>query len=948
MAASGPYRLRKGGQIDRASTLSFCFNGRPYHGFEGDSLASALLANGVRTVARSFKFRRPRGVFSCGVEEPNALLQIGSGARRTPAVRAPMTKLLEGTEAQTQRGWPSVEWDVGRALDWVAPLFPAGFYNKTFLWPNWHMYEHFIRRLAGHGWAPTEPDPDRYDVQNLHCDVLVVGGGIAGLLAARDAAAGGARIVLAEQDWQFGGKAAWARGIVEGRKASEWIATTVAALQRLPKVCLLMRTVATGAYDHQVYSLLEQPVDSRRIRERYWIVRAREVVLATGLIEQPLIFEHNDRPGIMLASAAHQYLLRYGVAPGRRVVIATNNDSVYALLPELMEAGVQVAAIVDSRAVVPSFVREGVLACNVKLLTGWLPIDTRGFSALRRVWVGRLNTTGDGVVERQSQSCDALLVSGGFNSALSLWAQTGGRLNYHVPSGSLQAQSSAPGCRIVGDALLALDIGQRVAPIGDPARQWVDLLHDVTVSDLQLALRENYTHIEHVKRYTTVGMAPDQGRTSVAPALEVVGKLRGISPSELGHTALRPPATPTSLGAIVGRECGDRFAPYRELPLHAWHLAHGAIMQEFSEWRRPVAYLGVNESREEAADREARAVRTSAGLLDGSSLGKIEIHGPDAWTFVDLFYLNDLSKLVPRKIRYGLMLRENGTLLDDGTVTMIAADHFLVTTTSSQANRIYQWMEEWRQCEWPNLKVAILPVTEAWATLSIAGPRSREILSQIETNIDFSAAAFPPLTFREGFIVGRPGRISRVSFTGEVSYEVSVPTETAAEIWKILLATGDSFGLVPFGLDALDRLRLEKGFLHIGTDTDGTTVPDDVGWGASAAQKPGDFIGKRSLQLPENRRGDRRQLVGLKAQGSTQLRVGCHLRVAHTDQATDGWITSAARGVMTDGEIALGLLRAGRGQMGRSVDVYDAGVCVGSAHVVSPPFFDPTGTRVAQ
>jgi sarcosine oxidase subunit alpha len=942
----GPHRLAQGGLIDRTRCVPFQFNGRALFGCAGDTLASALLANGIRTVARSFKFHRPRGIYSCGAEEPNALVQLGTGAHTLPAVRATVTGLLPGLEARSVRGWPSVRLDLLRLLDFTAPLWAAGFYNKTFIWPTWHSYESLIRRMAGFGTAPRAADPDRYETRNLHCDVVVVGGGPAGLEAAIEAGRTGKRVVLVEQEAHWGGRSRWVEAADSAlHRACEVL---LEQIRTLPSIRLMPSTAATGVYDHNVVALLERvdPQHAASPRERFWTVRAGQLVLATGTIEQPLIFSNNDRPGIVLAGAAQHYLHRYGVAIGSRVLVATNNDSVYALASDLSAAGVTVVGVVDSRQEVAEALRETLRRLSIPHFTGSLPVNTRGMAQLRGVTVGRLNREATEVTSVQDMTCDALAVSGGFNPELALFAQAGGRLRYDEASGALIPMDRHPSIDIVSGGARPLPVGARVSPVGDAKRQWVDLLHDVTVADLQLALRENYTSVEHVKRYTTVGMAADQGKTSAPASLDVLSRLRAIPAADLGYTTLRPPVTPVTLGAIAGREIGPRFAPFRQLPLHAWHVAHGGVIQEIGQWQRPVAYLREGETREDAFRREAQAVRTGVGLFDGSSLGKIEIKGPDALAFLDRFYINDLTTLKPFRARYGFMLRETGVLFDDGTVVQLAPDHYLITTTSGNSGRVAEWLEEWHQCEWPALRVAILPVTEGWATLSLAGPESRRVLAKVASHIDLSGEAFPHLAVREATVKGIPARIYRVSFTGELTYEINVPTLQAGGVWEALLTAGAGEGIQPFGLDALMLLRLEKGFLHLGADTDGTSIPGDIGWGLVAASKNADFIGKRSLRLPEHVRPDRMQLVGLLREAGAPFVIGTHLRLGNSSHPTDGWITSAGVAVQTREPIALALLRAGRARIGDDVELFDLGTSAGRARVVSPPFYDPRGERM--
>lgn len=964
----GPFRLASGGLIDRERTLSFTFDRRSLEGFHGDTLASALLANRVRVVSRSMKFHRPRGIFSCGPEEPNALVQLSKGADAIPSARATITPLTENLHAISQSGWPNAGFDVLRALDAVAPLLSAGFYHKTFKWPSWHWFEPAIRRMAGLGRCPTLPDPDRYDVRNAHCNVLIVGAGVAGLSAAEAAARKGLRVILVEQDAELGGHARWCPTTISGRNSADWIRGTADALSRSGCVTVLTRTTAVGAYDHGTVTLAESH-PREDTRERLWIVRADRIVLATGAVEQPLVFDHNDRPGIMLAGAAHQFLKRHAIAPGNRVLLATNNDTAYVVARDLLDASVPVIGIADSRGRVSCAIAEDVRRAGVPVYLATMPISTTGSKVLRAVTLGKV---GNGTQDRLRVECDALLISGGWSPNLQLYSQAGGKLTFIEDAKALMPVDSVPRISIVGQAAMIShmdravahaahgvgdhessgaprdhgEIGPRICASGDRWRQWVDLRHDVTVGDLELAVRENYRSIEHVKRYTALGMSVDQGKTSSLPAIEIVSEIERIAPSTLGHTTLRPPVVPVTLGTIAGMSKGELYAPWRETPLHAQHAARNAVFSQYGEWKRPSCYPRPGEREEDAILREVRKVRSCAGLFDASPLGKIEVTGPDAGRFLDRFYINRLDTLRRGRVRYGIMLRETGVVFDDGTITELGADSWLITTTSGNAGRVFAWLEEWRQCEWPSLRVSITPVTEQWATISLAGPQARAILSKLQVSCNLSNDAFPHMSMRTANLMGMPARIYRVSFTGELNYEINIPAARAPKVWEALLAAGCEYELDAFGVEALLRLRLEKGFLHVGTDTDGTTVPDDIGFGGIAAAKAGDFIGKRSLRLPENLRDDRLQLVGVSSPQPNAFRAGCHVRLKGSNKRTDGWITSAGTLSSEGSSIGLAMIRRGRSRVTDVASIYDDGRCVATATLVTPPFYDPMGARL--
>jgi sarcosine oxidase subunit alpha len=991
MNRAGPFRLAQGGRVERGRTVRFTFNGRPLEGFAGDTLASALLANGIRVVGRSFKLHRPRGIFSAGIEEPNALLRVQIGASAVPMVRATLQPLVEGMTVTSENCFPSVTFDVRRVIDFTYGLWPAGFYNKTFKWPAWHAYEGFVRRTAGIGTLPSGANPAQYFHHNLHCDVLVVGGGIVGLAVALAASRAGVRVVLAERDRELGGYVLGERGFIEGLATRPWLAANIDELMRAPNVRIMRGTLVSGYYDHNVVTAVEDvPAAAGNAGgvERFWRIRAKEIVLATGAIEQPLVFAHNDRPGIMLAGAVRTYLHRFGVAVGREVVIATNNDDAYQSAFDLHDAGVRVAAIVDARVDAASFVMDGVTRRGLTVHRDAMVSDTRGSPAISGVklsfGIDRGRTEGR---TRAWIDCDALGMSSGWNPTVHLYSQAGGKVRYDDALACLVPQGCHQRVHIAGAANGEFDIATpiesgtvvgteaarastagvrsttpvvtahrrqtfriqplRRTPDGPAFRQWVDFQHDVTAGDIQLAVRENYVSVEHLKRYTTTGMSVDQGKTSNLNALALLSEFSGRPMTEIGTTTFRPQFMPISLGAVAGERHGELYAPVRQLPAHPWHVRNGAQMEDYGGWRRPACYLRNGESRDHAVRREIETVRKRVGLFDGSPLGKIEIRGADAAQFLHRIYINNVISLQPGRVRYGLMLNENGIVIDDGVFARIAPDHFLVSTTAANAERIATWLDEWHQCEWPQLEVVIVPVTTQWAVLTLAGSSAREILQSMSSDIDFSASAFPHMSLRVGHVAGRSARVQRVSFTGELSYEVSVAATQADALWAELVRAGESFGMSPVGVEAWLVLRLEKGFLHVGGDTDGTTNPLDLGFRNMIEKKSGDFVGRRSLSRANDQRPQRRQLVGLEPLvGSDTLLAGAHIvtRSGET-RRSEGFITSAAESPTLGRCVALAQLEGGNARTGETVTVFDAGKCI-QARVVSSAFYDPNGERM--
>ncbi len=970
------FRLAQGGLIERDRPLNFRFEGRDYQGFAGDSLASALLANGVGVVGRSFKYHRPRGLLTAGVDEPNALMQLGEGAESEPNPAATMIELAEGLTTRAVNCWPSLRFDIGALNGLIGRFIPAGFYYKTFMWPSWHFYEGAIRRVAGLGKTAPEPDPDRYDHSFGHCDVLVIGSGPAGLSAARSAAATGARVLLVEQDTRLGGSLLHDAAEIDGQRGLAWVAAVEAALRAAPEVEILTRTTAFGYFDHNGIALVQKFAAPKPIRQRLWQIRAKQVVLATGALERPLVFPGNDRPGVMLAEAVRTYIGRYAVAPGRQLVLYTNNDAAYATLEATQQAGVTVAAIIDSRRTPPPARVEQARRLGIDLLAGGAVLATRGSPVLRQILAR------DGAGQQRWIDADILAMSGGHSPTVHLFSQSGGKLAWEAgiaaftPGVSVQAEASAGACAGRFGLAMALQDGHArglaaaeragfaasaVAPPAAAAadagaiepmwqveasgKAFVDFQSDVTTDDVALSIQENFTSIEHLKRYTALGMATDQGKSSNVNALAMAAALTDRSIPEVGVTRFRPPYTPVTLSAYAGERRRELFRPVRRLALHRWHDANGAVFEEYSGWLRPARYERAGETGLAAEQREARAVRAAVGLFDGSPLGKIEVSGPDAAIFLDRIYANAMSSLKVGKARYGLMLNELGVVIDDGVTARLAADRFWVGTTGAGAGRIAAWLEEWLQCEWPHLRVLIAPVTTAWAVLTLSGPQARAVLAKAGTDIALGAAEFPHMSFRDGSVAGVPARIFRVSFTGEASYEINIATDAAVTVWLALMAAGAEVGITPVGIDAWMLLRTEKGYLHIGGETDGTTRPDDIGWG-HVLKREGDFVGKRSLTLPDALRPERPQFVGLETVGSSAvLPIGAHLVKTPGAKISEGYVTSSGFSPILGRGVALGMVNAGRSRLGEILEVATGGVTA-RVRITTPCAYDPEGGRL--
>ncbi len=999
------HRTGSGGRIDRARPLTFTFDGKSYRGYAGDTLASALLANGVHLVARSFKYHRPRGILAAGPEEPNGLVTVfRDEARYTPNLRVTQVELYDGLQAISQNRWPSLERDVGRINDWLSAFFPAGFYYKTFMWPksawkNW--YEPFIRRAAGLGVAPTKPDPDRYAQRYAHCDVLVVGGGPAGLAAALAAADSGARIILCDESAEFGGSLLGdSTARINGDSALDWVRRAVTELRRSARVTLLTRTTAFGYFPHNLIGLNERITDhlavppSQLPRERLWSVRARRVVLATGAIERPLVFPGNDRPGIMLAGAAQTYLNRYGVQVGRRAVIVTACDAAYQAALDLKAGGVDIAAVADVRPQLPNVLPDALRAANITVFARATVLGTEGDQRVKAISLGEVDDAGS-VRNTRRIECDAVLMSGGFTPSVHLFSQSRGKLAWDeaiqafVPSRSAEQERSAGACRGLSELALALEDGadagsaavepssDGAAPNGAEGRRYlveasvrragailgalksaqppsklkafVDWQHDVTVKDLRLATQEGFRSVEHLKRYTTTGMATDQGKTSNLNALAIASKALETPIPEVGLTTFRMPYTPTTFGSFAGISRGNLFDPKRTTPTHAWAQAKGAVFENVGLWMRARYFPRGLEDMHAAVARECLAVRNACGIFDASTLGKIEVVGADAAEFMNRMYINSWTGLGVGRARYGILCREDGFIYDDGVVARLAPDRFHVTTTTGGAPRVLAMMEDYRQTEWPDLKVWLTSTTEQWAVIAVQGPRARQVLEPLVSDIDLSPTALPHMAVSRGKICGVPMILFRVSFTGELGFEINVPADYGAAVWESVYAAGQAHGICEYGTETMHVLRAEKGYIIVGQDTDGTVTPDDAGLTWAVGKTKTDFVGKRSLERPSMKAADRKQLVGLRAcDGRTVLEEGA--QVAAKPRQTPpmqliGHVTSSYSSSVLGYPIALALVAGGRALMGQRLYVPMPGGDI-EVEVTSPVFYDSAGGRI--
>ena len=994
-------RVKSSSFIDETTRVSFKFNGTKLYGYKGDTLASALLANNIHLVGRSFKYHRPRGIMTSGSEEPNAMVQLHNNSSRTePNVRATEVELYDGLEASSQNCWPSVNFDFGGINNFLSPLLPAGFYYKTFMWPAsfWEKYEYFIRKSAGLGKSPTEPDPDIYEHRYLHCDVLIIGAGISGIIAAKTAAKNGFKTLLVDEKPNLGGSTIYQNNDhfkINDANSSKWLEKEIDDLKNYKNLEIKTRTSVAAYHGYNFILARENLTDhievskrDNKVRQRLLKIRAKKVITATGSIERPLIFNNNDRPGILLSSAIKKYVDFYGVKSGEKIVLFTNNDTAYETALSLNDKGIKVEAIIDIRNENDSELIKSVKNLNIKIFNNHTIVDTEGYKRINKVSIMELSKDGTSVVGKKIDiNCDCLGMSGGWTPAVHLFTQSGGKLkfrnsdNVFIPNTYNSDQLCIGACN--GDFELS-DIIKNIPDqinkflnVSDESfknikisstkennyrniwllpsdkilgktKPFVDYQNDATAKDIKLALREGFRSIEHVKRYTTTGMGTDQGKLGNMHALGIIADTAKVQMGELGTTTFRPPYTPLTFGTIVGRNVGEYFDIFRKTPMHDWHVENKAEFENVGQWKRAWYYPKNNEDMHQAVQRESKAARESAGILDASTLGKIDIQGTDASEFLNRVYTNAWSKLAIGKCRYGLMLNEDGMVYDDGVTTRLGENHYIMTTTTGGAANVLGKLEDYLQTEWPELDVYLTSVTDHYATASVCGPNSKKILSKLIPDLDLSDENFPHMSFKNASIGKIKCRVMRISFTGEHSYEINVQANYGKSVWEKCMEIGKEYNITPYGTETMHLLRAEKGFIIVGQDTDATMTPIDLQMDWIVSKKKYDFIGKRSLYRSDTIREDRKQLVGLLTENPNEvLEEGAQI-VAETNKKPVemlGHVTSSYYSPNLNKSIALGVVRGGKNMLGQKLFIPMENKII-NVTVADPVFLDKENKRL--
>ena len=995
---SQDFRLDNIGLVNRDKKISFKFNGKNYFGYEGDTLASALIANGVHLVGRSFKYHRPRGFFGAGVDEPYAKVQLYKNNESEPNVSATEIELFEGLEATSVNCWPSVNFDIGAINNILNRFLPAGFYYKTFMWPKsfwFKFYEPFIRKAAGFGVASTKPDKDRYEHKYEYCDLLVTGSGPSGLASAYAAAKNGASVILAEDKPRFGGTLLTNEVNIGNQSGKEWAENMITELKGMPNVKVKNRAQVFGYYDHNMLVMFERINDhlakpkKYSPRQRLWYIRAKEVVISTGSLERPIVFGNNDTPGVVLSSAAKEYLKVYGVLVGKKPLIFTNNDSAYETAIEFKKNGID-PVVLDTRSEPNSEIISEAKNLNINIKFSYVVVAAKGYKKVKSAEIAKISEDKNTLGQVETINCDCICVSGFWTPTIHLASQSGNKIKFDkdidafVPNHPKQKETTigaANGSFTLEETLkTSFEVGYQLSKkitnknnkISPPVvvekkftshdkfwcvplpkekkyKRFIDFQNDVAVTDIELALREGYRSIEHVKRYTTLGMATDQGKTSNLNGLQLVSNIENKIVPEVGYTTFRPPYTPVTIGTIVGREIGKHTKPTRKSPMHLWHEKNNAVFVDAGVWLRPRYYKQGNETLFDASKREAAHVRKKVGVCDVTTLGKIDIKGPDAVELLNRVYTNAWLKLPVGKARYGVMLREDGIVMDDGTTTRISENHYHMTTTTAQAANILSHLEYYLQVVWPELNVNVVSTTEQWAGAAIAGPKSRNLLQKLFPDINVSNEGLPFMGFVEGNVFGFYARIFRISFSGELAYEVNVESDNGNFMWEKIIEIGKDFQIQPYGTEALSTLRIEMGHVA-GSELDGRTIPYDNSLEGLLSKKK-DFIGKRSLNRAAFIAEDRQKVVGVvPLDKKTSIPEGSHLvkdANAKLPNPKLGHVSASCWSVEHNNPFSLAILHDGKNMIGQKLfalsPLKNKSIPV---EIVSSHYVDPKGERV--